>query len=125
MPVPILVAEVSTLPSVGGSFVPIRGGRSPWWSFSPSGIHGKECWEDERDKWIHKIGNILPLSKRKNSEAQNYDFDKKKDKYFRSKTGVASYALTTQVLSYSEWTPEVVKARQKELIAVYKKEWDL
>ena len=49
----------------------------------------------------------------------------KKDKYFKGKTGVASYALTSQVLSYSKWTPEDVAARQEELIGVYKKGWEL
>lgn len=79
----------------------------------------------ERDQWLHKIGNILPLSKRKNSQAQNYEFDVKKEKYFKGKSGTASYALTSQVLSYSEWTPTVVKKRQEELIEVYKRNWDL
>ena len=86
-----------------------------------------EWWPDvdERDLWVHKIGNLLPLAKRKNSQAQNYDFDMKKDKYFRGKTGVASYALTTQVLMYSQWTPKTVKERQEELINIYRKNWDL
>ena len=87
-----------------------------------------ETWwpdEDERKEWVHKIGNLLPLAKRTNSEAQNYDFDKKKDKYFRGKSGVTAYALTTQVISESEWKPETVKRRQSELIEVYKKNWNL
>ncbi len=86
-----------------------------------------EWWPDpeERAQWVHKIGNLLPLAKRTNSQAQNYDFDLKKDKYFRGKAGVAAYALTTQVLMYPEWKPEIVKKRQEELIAVYKKNWDL
>lgn len=92
-----------------------------------SGSQWAEWWPDEseRNQWVHKIGNLLPLAKRKNSQAQNYDFDKKKEKYFRGKTGVTAYALTTQVLMYPEWTPETVKARQEELINIYKKNWDL
>ncbi len=91
------------------------------------GSQWAEWWpqKEEREKWVHKIGNLLPLSKKKNSQAQNYDFEMKKDKYFKGKTGVASYALTSQVLSYSKWTPEDVGARQEELIGVYKKGWEL
>lgn len=91
------------------------------------GSEWEKNWPDVsvREKWLHKIGNIVPLSKRMNSQAQNYEFDVKKDKYFKGKTGTASYALTTQVLSYSEWTPDVVEKRQSELIKVYKKNWDL
>ena len=81
--------------------------------------------QEERDEWVHKIGNLLPLAKRTNSEAQNYDFDKKKKKYFQGKNGVAAYALTTQVLGESVWTPDVVKKRQAELLGVYKNQWDL
>ena len=86
-----------------------------------------EWWPDpeERAKWVHKIGNLLPLAKRKNSQAQNYDFNLKKEKYFRGKTGVTMYALTTQVLMYSKWSPEDVKERQEGLINVYRKNWDL
>ena len=91
------------------------------------GSQWAKWWPDpeERAQWVHKIGNLLPLAKRTNSQAQNYDFDLKKDKYFRGKAGVAAYALTTQVLMYPEWKPEIVKARQDELIKVYRKNWDL
>ena len=97
----------------------------------PQTVNGESQWADwwpdidERAEWVHKIGNLLPLAKRTNSQAQNYDFDLKKEKYFRSKTGVSTYALTTQVLGYSEWKPETVKARQNELIDIYRKNWDL
>ena len=91
------------------------------------GSQWEEWWPDpdERDQWVHKIGNLLPLAKRKNSQAQNYNYDLKKEKYFRSKTGVTAYALTTQVLTYSEWKPDTVKERQELLIKIYRKNWDL
>ena len=81
--------------------------------------------EEERNKWLHKIANLLPLTKRANSEAQNYEFDVKKEKYFKGKSGTTSYALTTQVLSYPEWTPAIVEKRQKELISAFVKGWEL
>jgi hypothetical protein len=52
---------------------------------------------------------------KKNSEAQNYDFNKKKDVYFR-KRNVAPFALTTQVISEPEWTPTVIERRQRLLM---------
>lgn len=90
------------------------------------GSQWEKDWPDvvEREKWLHKLGNILPLSKRKNSQAQNYEFPIKKEKYFKTK-GVSAFALTTQVLSYNEWTPVIVQKRQSELIEVCKKNWDL
>ncbi len=91
------------------------------------GSQWAEWWPDpdERAQWVHKIGNLLPLAKRTNSQAQNYDFDLKKEKYFRGKAGATAYALTTQVLMYLEWKPQTVKERQDELIKVYRKNWDL
>jgi hypothetical protein len=45
------------------------------------------------------------LPRRTNSEAQNFDFDVKKQKYFSSAKGVASFALTSQVPKEKDWLP--------------------
>lgn len=85
-------------------------------------------WPDteKRNLWLHKIANLVPLARRINSAAQNYDFNEKKDKYFKnSRTGTTSYNLTTQVLSIPVWSEEVVEARQKELMKVFKEKWEL
>lgn len=67
----------------------------------------------------------MPLTRRHNSEAQNYDLGKKKNTYFKGKNGTTSYPLTTQVIGVASWTPAVVEMRQKGLLEVFKKEWDL
>lgn len=93
-----------------------------------SGSEWEMTWPDadERGFWLNKIGNLIPLTKRHNSQAQNYDFSTKKDKYFKSqKTGVTSYTLAIDVINYLEWTPEIVKERQKKLINIYKDGWEL
>lgn len=86
-----------------------------------------ETWpdEEERAEWVHKIGNLVPLTQRRNSMASNYDFDKKKSAYFTGRSGVSSFILTTQVLQENEWTPEVVSRRQDDLISVCNKHWNL
>jgi hypothetical protein len=81
--------------------------------------------EEERVEWTHKLGNLLLLNQRKNSQARNYDFNKKKSRYFTTSTGSAVFALTTQVLGYDQWTPAVVAARQQQLSQVLIDEWDL
>jgi hypothetical protein len=81
--------------------------------------------EEEREDWLHKVANLVPLARRKNSSAQNYDFAIKKDKYFTGKSKVSSYALTTEVLHTDSWTPAIVKARQKILLARLYELWDL
>lgn len=81
--------------------------------------------EEDAAKWTHRLGNLLLLNRQKNSSARNYDFDVKKEKYFKSGKGVAVFALTTQVLGEPVWTPSVIKRRQEELIDVLIKEWQL
>lgn len=91
------------------------------------GCQWEADWPDmfERLQWVHKLANLVPLNKRRNSAAQNYDFEKKKSVYFQGKGNVSSYALTSQVLGQSEWTPEVVRARQADLLAVLEDGWAL
>ncbi|RCJ19893.1 hypothetical protein A6S26_03955 [Nostoc sp. ATCC 43529] len=81
--------------------------------------------EEERIQYVHRIGNLALLSRNKNSEAQNYDFDKKKEKYFLTKKGISPFVLTTQVLQQSEWTPEVIKQRQEDCLQSLRKLWRL
>jgi Protein of unknown function (DUF1524) len=40
--------------------------------------------EKERSDWVHRVANLVLLTRKKNSEAQNFEFDIKKDKYFKS-----------------------------------------
>ena len=84
----------------------------------------KDFTEDERTEWTNRLANLVLLSHRKNARAQNYDFDRKKKEYFL-KGGVPTYALTLQVLNVTEWTPEVLKRRQRKLLNALKKEWRL
>ncbi len=81
--------------------------------------------DDERERWTHRLANLVLLNRAKNSEAQNYDFSKKKDKYFTGRNGVSAFALTTQVLAQQEWTPSVLQARQQRLLATLSHGWKL
>jgi len=82
-------------------------------------------WPDDavRASWLHRLGNLLLLSRRKNSQAQNFELDVKKAKYFSAKGGVSSFPLTTQVLQETEWTPAVVARRQAALLALLEATW--
>lgn len=84
-------------------------------------------WPDgaERAYWTNRLANLVPLNRRRNSAAQNYDFKTKVEKYFKGKSNASSYALTTQVLAERSWTPKVVARRQEELLGVFKRHWEL
>lgn len=80
---------------------------------------------DQREHWTHRLANLVLLNRAKNALAQNYDFAAKKARYFSGRHGVATFALTSQVLATSEWTPEVLEARQEHLLGELDAEWGL
>lgn len=84
-----------------------------------------EFTAQERERYVHCVGNLVLLSRKTNSAAQNYDFKEKKQKYFTTDTGVSLFALTNQVLQKQQWTPAVIDERRTELIDVLKKVWRL
>ncbi len=81
--------------------------------------------EDERDCWTHRLANLVPLDRNKNSSASNYDFSKKKDAYFRGKGKASPFVLTQEVRSENEWTPNLLAERQKRLMGELKNHWKL
>lgn len=81
--------------------------------------------EDERNGWTHRLANLVPLDRKKNSSASNYDFAKKKDAYFRGKGTASPFVLTQEVRSEKEWTPTLLAERQKRLVGVFKDHWNL
>lgn len=82
-------------------------------------------WPDKQEQvfWLNRIANLVPLTRQRNSAAQNYDFNTKKYKYFRTKSGVSAFALTTQVINVD--SSEVVENRQKNLMEVFADKWNL
>lgn len=81
--------------------------------------------EEERDDWTHRLANLVPLDRKKNSSASNYDFSKKKDAYFKRKGTASPFMLTQDLRGESEWTPTVLAERQKRLVGVLKHHWGL
>ena len=92
-----------------------------------TGCQWLEWWPDEktREEWTHKLANLVPLNKKRNSAAQNYNFKKKKEKYFTGSDNVSSYALTSQVLNMDTWELKKLEGRQRELTDVLIKKWEL
>lgn len=81
--------------------------------------------EDERDGWTHRLANLVPLDRNKNSSASNYDFAKKKDAYFKGKGKASPFVLTQEVRAENEWTPTLLAERQKRLVGVLAEHWNL
>ncbi|KAB2953464.1 DUF262 domain-containing protein [Heliorestis acidaminivorans] len=78
----------------------------------------------EREKAVHRLSNLVLLTQKKNSQAQNFEFERKKIEYFARK-GVSPFVLTTQVLQEDEWKPQVLENRQEKLLKKLKGLWRL
>ena len=91
-------------------------GESQWMEWFPE--------EEERSGWTHRLANLVLLSRRKNARASNYEFDRKKDEYFK-RDGFPPFPLTMPVLAETEWTPAVLEARQEVLLGRLKEAWML
>ncbi|ESY77454.1 hypothetical protein X739_32970 [Mesorhizobium sp. LNHC220B00] len=91
------------------------------------GSQWEKWWPDEsvRHKWVHRLANLVPLNKKKNSSAQNFDFAEKCDIYFKGTKNISSYALTSQVLSSRQWNEKSMKLRQEKLLSILSDGWDL
>ncbi|EHM53853.1 DUF262 domain-containing protein [Cardiobacterium valvarum] len=81
--------------------------------------------KDERDYWTHRLANLVPLDRKKNSSARNYDFAKKKEVYFNDKGTDSPFVLTQKVRKENEWTPTLLAKRQKCLVGLLKDHWNL
>jgi len=106
--------SVLTIEHVLPQTVPAKSEWATWW---PSTA--------ERKAWVHRLSNLVPLNKKKNSAAQNYEFGPKCDIYFSGTKNVSSYALTSQVMLQKAWTPKIVEGRQQELLEILYDNWDI
>ena len=68
----------------------------------------------DRDEWTNKLGNLVLLSGRKNSRAQNYEFQEKKDIYFKEKS--TYFKITRELEGILSWDPTQLKNRHTDLV---------
>ncbi|QDZ41167.1 DUF262 domain-containing protein [Euhalothece natronophila Z-M001] len=84
----------------------------------------KMGWTPElHENWVHRLGNLVLLSRKKNAAAGNYSYEKKKTAYFQSGSATV-FPITTRVLSQPEWTPAIVESNQSYYLNTLKKIWN-
>ncbi|MGN0728903.1 DUF262 domain-containing protein [Treponema sp.] len=85
----------------------------------------KDFTQEEIDELTHCIGNLTPLSLRKNIQAQNYSFEKKKEAYGKKDNIATSFYITQQVLAEESWTPDKVRMRKSAVVSKLSKIFEL
>lgn len=74
-------------------------------------------WADQANpeeliEFVHSVGNLVLLSRGKNSSASNLDFEAKKEKYLKKR--VSDYPRSIEVLGYDEWARDIIDQRTEE-----------
>lgn len=75
----------------------------------------KDYTEDDREKWTHRMGNLILLSSRKNISQRNYDYTRKRDKYFTGNVELFSNSIRVWK-EYHTWTLIDLKKNHKEVL---------
>jgi hypothetical protein len=79
----------------------------------------------QRDEWTHRLANLVFLTRRINTRASNWDFDRKKREYFASADGTSPFPLTQAVLQAKQWSLEHLVLRQEQLVKRLAQVWQL
>lgn len=84
----------------------------------------KKDFNDENlTEWTDKIGNLIIISRRKNSSQGNKDFIEKKKKYFAGKVELGRSA---KIMSdYQSWTPTELQDNHKKVIQKLKENYEI
>lgn len=77
--------------------------------------------ETARKVWTHRLGNLVLLSRMKNSSANNRSFDKKLLTYLSK--GMTDFALTKDISKYNDWDVDKLEERHGELTKVLSNLW--
>ena len=67
----------------------------------------------QREGFVDMLGNLVLLSKSKNSSASNKDFEEKKNSYLNPR--VSSYPQSMKVLAYKKWDKDTIQERTSNL----------
>jgi uncharacterized protein with ParB-like and HNH nuclease domain len=77
---------------------------------------------EETENWTNSLANLTLLSLRKNVQAQNYNFDQKKNAYANIDNVISSFVITQDIMKEDKWNVESLERRKENLInRIYEK----
>ena len=78
----------------------------------------------QREEWVNKIGNLVLITRRKNTSQGNLDYNLKRKKYFEK--NIDSCPNSLRVLNtYNTWTPAQIKENHEIVIKAFKNYFQL
>ncbi len=93
----------------------------------------KECWnkhfgsfsKNQKLRLCNTLGNLVPLSQKKNSSLQNDCFVDKKHQPNRDIGYFNGSCSENEVAQYNDWTPESIKERGLKILSFMEKRWNI
>lgn len=70
--------------------------------------------DGQREKWLHRLGNLMLLSRRKNTSLGNLEFADKRLRYFQDR--VESLPNSQRLLATASFSPTDLEVRHKDLL---------
>lgn len=67
--------------------------------------------------FVNMVGNLVLISKSRNSIASNFDFEEKKKRYFKPR--VTDYPRSYQLMAFSAWNRDVIVQRTEEAARMF------
>jgi hypothetical protein len=74
----------------------------------------KDFSEEQREAWLHRLGNLMLLSRRKNTSLGNLDFANKRVRYFEDR--VESLPNSQRLLAMGSFALTDLESRHKDLL---------
>ena len=74
----------------------------------------KDFTKEQRDEWTNRLGNLVLISRRKNSSQGRSDYKDKKEKYFGS--NVEPFPTSARVMQNGKWDLATLKKNHNEVV---------
>jgi hypothetical protein len=74
--------------------------------------------------YVHRIGNLIVLSKQDNDAVRNTDFEEKRKVYF-APDNTSPFGLKQAIQHETRWTPKVIERRSRAMIGRLARVWGL
>lgn len=78
---------------------------------------------EDMEEWTHRLGNLVLISRRKNSSQGRLDFIDKKAKYF--KNSIESFPNSIKVMLHSQWTLNELESNHNSHVNMLKRHYSL
>ena len=77
--------------------------------------------KEERDEWTHRLGNLVLISRKKNTQQGRLDFEKKKEKYFTK--SIETFPNSLCVMQKNTWQRSDLKENHNKLVKLLKRHY--